>query len=99
MSKSLIGGGFPGIKECVNQKNELTKESITKREFSVGKKAISISNILKTKGMNIYIKPEKLNIKQSLNGSEEVYILNNENGQIVRFQIVLLNGILTLETV
>jgi hypothetical protein len=38
-------------------------------------------------------------IKQSLNGSEEVYILNNENGQIVRFQIELLNGILTLESV
>lgn len=77
MSKSLIGGGFPGIKECVNQKNELTKESITKREFSVGKKAISISNILKTKGMNIYIKPEKLNIKQSLNYNSIENIIHN----------------------
>jgi hypothetical protein len=79
MSKSLIGGGFPGIKECVNQKNELTKESITKREFSVGKKAISISNILKTKGMNIYIKPEKLNIKQSLNYNSIENIIHNSS--------------------
>ena len=77
MSKTFIGGGFPGIKECINEKNEITKDSIIKREFSIGKKVISISNILKTKGMNVYIKPDKLNIKQTLNYDSIENILHN----------------------
>jgi hypothetical protein len=44
-NKKFIGGGFPGIKECINEKNVLTKEIMEKREFST-RKLIPISQIL-----------------------------------------------------
>jgi len=44
-SKKFIGGGFPGIKECIDEKNIITKESREKREFSV-RKLIPINQIL-----------------------------------------------------
>jgi len=53
MSKKFIGGGFPGIKDCINEKNILTKESKEKREFSV-RKLIPINKILATRHKNLY---------------------------------------------
>jgi hypothetical protein len=41
-NKKFIGGGFPGIKECINEKNVLTKEIIEKREFSTRKLMIKM---------------------------------------------------------
>lgn len=48
MNKKYIGGGFPGIKECISEENIITKESKEKREFSV-RKIVSIDQILKQK--------------------------------------------------
>jgi len=62
--KNFIGGGFPGIRECIDEKNIITKESIEKREFSV-RKIISINNILKNKPTN-RDNSEYLNIKEAL---------------------------------
>ncbi len=44
-NKKFIGGGFPGIRECIDEKNIMTKESREKREFSV-RKIIPINLIL-----------------------------------------------------
>ena len=62
--KNFIGGGFPGIRECIDEKNTITKESIEKREFSV-RKIISINNILKNKPIN-KTNSEYLNIKEPI---------------------------------
>lgn len=47
MSKYL-GGGFPGIKLCIDEKNLINPESIKKKEFSV-RKIIPINQILTKK--------------------------------------------------
>jgi len=44
-NKKLIGGGFPGIRYCIDEKNIITKESRERREFSV-RKIIPISKLL-----------------------------------------------------
>lgn len=45
----FIGGGFPGIKLCVDEEAQITKESREKREFSV-RQIIPLSQLLtKTK--------------------------------------------------
>jgi hypothetical protein len=69
--KKFIGGGFPGIRECIDEKNILTKENIEKREFEV-RKILSINQILKP----------KTNITN--NSSEELVIVksNNSNNSI-----------------
>jgi hypothetical protein len=77
-SKKFIGGGFPGIKECIKLNNEITKESIVKREFSIGRKSISISNILKTKRINTEIQP-KLNVHNTFYDSIENLLHNPIN--------------------
>ena len=65
-NKNFIGGGFPGIKECINETNNITKESVEKREFSI-KKIVSISNILKkTPNTNQTNNSEYLNIKDAI---------------------------------
>jgi hypothetical protein len=85
--KNFIGGGFPGIKECIDKKELLTKESIEKREFSV-RKIISISNILKNKRINTINNTENLNIKESIqydsveNFIHNPHITNNINNSI-----------------
>jgi hypothetical protein len=44
-NKKFIGGGFPGIKPCIDEKTMMTKESREKREFSV-RKLVSVSQLL-----------------------------------------------------
>ncbi len=51
VGKTFIGGGFPGIKDCVDHKTILTKESTEKREFSA-RKIISINQILTNRQIN-----------------------------------------------
>jgi len=77
--KNFIGGGFPNIRECIDEKNVITKESIEKREFSV-KKIMSISNILKTKrptSTNQTNNSEYLNIKESIQYDSVENFLHN----------------------
>ena len=61
----FIGGGFPGIKECINEKI-IMSNSREKREFSV-RKLIPINQIL-LQNKNADIKhtnsTEKLNVKE-----------------------------------
>ena len=45
IKKNFIGGGFPGIRECNDANETITKESREKREFSV-RKIIPINHIL-----------------------------------------------------
>ena len=44
-NNKFIGGGFPGIRECIEEINIITKESREKREFSPNN-IISITDIL-----------------------------------------------------
>ena len=44
-NKKFIGGGFPAIKECIDEKTIITKESREKREFSI-RKLLPITQIL-----------------------------------------------------
>ena len=80
-SAKFIGGGFPGIKECIKLNNEITKESIVKREFSIGRKSISISNILKTKRINTEIQP-KLNVHNTFNYDSVENLLHNPTNEL-----------------
>jgi hypothetical protein len=77
-NKKFIGGGFPGIKECINEKNILTKESREKREFSV-RKLIPINQILTKQNKNNNIYDELItNIKYNDHStSEELNIIDN----------------------
>jgi len=74
--KNFIGGGFPGIKENIDEKNIITKESTEKREFSV-KKIISINNILKTKNKNQTKNSEFLNIKEAIQYDSVENLIHN----------------------
>lgn len=66
-SKNFIGGGFPGIRECVREQTNITKESREKREFSI-RKIIPINQILTKR------KPQTTN---NLKLSEEFNVKNN----------------------
>lgn len=55
-----------------------------------------ITNLLSE---NLFKGVNNCNVKETLNGSESVFSLNNQNGQIVEFNLILQNGILTIETV
>ena len=89
--KKFIGGGFPGIRLCNDDKELLTKESIIKREFST--KLVSIANILKNKRTNRTIKSDtldNLNIKKPNYNSIE-NILHNTQTINYDFDINLIN--------
>ena len=88
--KNFIGGGFPGIKECIDEKNNITKESIEKREFSV-KKIISINNILKTKNVNQTNSLEYLNIKDAIQYDSVENIIHNPYIEESNIDINLIN--------
>jgi hypothetical protein len=49
-SSKFIGGGFPAIKEC-NNKIQINKENLKKREFSI-KKILPLNQILIKKKLN-----------------------------------------------
>ena len=72
-NKKFIGYGFPGIKECINEKNILTKQSTEKREFSV-RKLIPISQILLKQTKNIQSDTLKT---YNMSESEELNVVNN----------------------
>jgi len=88
--KNFIGGGFPGIRECIDEKNIITKESIEKREFSV-RKIISINNILKNKSTNIIDNPEYLNIKEAIQYDSVENFLHNPQIINSNFDINMIN--------
>ena len=71
-NKKFIGGGFPGIRECIDELTNITKESREKRGFSV-RKIIPISQILaKSK------KPIETQSKQNFNNlTEDFNIVDN----------------------
>ena len=69
-----IGGGFPAIRECNDDTNNITKETITKKEFST-KKLIPIAKILS----------RPTNIKKVNNMSEDLNIIDNNFFPIDRF--------------
>ena len=69
--KKFIGGGFPGIRECIDEKNILTKENIEKREFEV-RKILSINQILKPKTNITNNSSEKLVIVKSNNSNNSI---------------------------
>lgn len=72
-NKKFIGYGFPGIKECINEKNILTKQSTEKREFSV-RKLIPISQILVKQTKNT----QNTNLKTyDVSESDDLNIVNN----------------------
>jgi len=77
-NKKFIGGGFPGIKECIDEKNVLTKESREKREFSV-RKLIPINQILskQTKNLNQFDELFMYNQKNYEQLSEDLSIIEN----------------------
>ena len=52
--KNVIGGGFPAIRECIDENETITKESREKREFSV-RKIIPINHILSRSKSNYKI--------------------------------------------
>jgi hypothetical protein len=51
MKTKFIGGGFPGIKECINETNIITKESKIKKEFSLDN-IVSINKLISRKKTN-----------------------------------------------
>jgi hypothetical protein len=70
----FIGGGFPGIKPCIEETNNITKESREKREFSV-RKIIPISQILANTKKSIDVQS-----KQNFNNlTEDFNIIQNNN--------------------
>jgi hypothetical protein len=77
-NKKFIGGGFPGIKECIDEKNVLTKESREKREFSV-RKLIPINQILskQTKNLNQFDELFMYNQQNYEQMSEDLSIIEN----------------------
>jgi hypothetical protein len=96
--KNFIGGGFPGIRECIDEKNVLTKESIEKREFSI-KKIISINNILKNKNTNTNMNNnlEYLNVKDAIqynsieNFLHNPQVMNSNINTDIDFDINMIN--------
>lgn len=70
-TKKFIGGGFPGIRPCIDSKDVITKESREKREFSV-RKIVSIGQLLAKKTNKI--DTEELSIKDHINYD----IINNK---------------------
>ena len=82
-NKKFIGGGFPGIRECIDEQNNITKESREKREFSV-RKIIPINLILAKKNINKtnnFNLSEELNIQNDIkyNNSVDLYSEQNTN--------------------
>jgi hypothetical protein len=73
--KKFIGSGFPGIRECFDEKNVMTKESREKREFSV-RNIIPINQILskrQTKGISY---SEEFNVRDNVEYSAHSDSLN-----------------------
>lgn len=88
--KKFIGGGFPGIRECIDEKDNITQESIEKREFSV-KKIISINNILKNKNINQTNSLEYLNIKDAIQYDSIENFLHNPHIEESNIDINMIN--------
>jgi hypothetical protein len=68
-NNKFIGGGFPGIRECIDEINIITKESREKREFAPNN-IISITDILSK------FKPKRVIPKDFSNISETFDIAN-----------------------
>lgn len=79
--KKFIGGGFPGIRLCIDEKDIISKESREKREFSV-RKIISINQLLSKNTKNN--DTEYLNIKENINYDtpKHAYDINLINGPL-----------------
>ena len=97
MSK-FIGGGFPGIKECIDEKNIITKESREKREFSV-RKIIPINQILAKNKISLFKQTpqEKLNLRETIIYNDEQDITKNtfniiKSDQIQNINLNTING-------
>lgn len=80
-TKKFIGGGFPGIKLCIDEKDIISKESREKREFSV-RKIIPINQLLSKNIKNN--DTENLNVKENVkyDTSEHIYDINLINGPL-----------------
>jgi hypothetical protein len=90
-NKNFIGGGFPGIRECTNEPNNITQESVEKREFSI-KKIISINNILKkTLNTNQTNNTEYLNIKDAVQYDSIENIIHNPYIEETNIDINMIN--------
>jgi hypothetical protein len=95
-NKKFIGGGFPGIRECIDEKNDMTKESIQKREFSV-RNLIPINMILtKSKSqINTNFKlSEEFNVKDNIkyNTISEEFNKNYTNNKFSSNDLLMING-------
>jgi hypothetical protein len=100
--KTLIGGGFPGIKKCLDEKNNIINKS-KKREFSV-RNIIPINFILtKTKlnkplGISFNNSSENFNIKESIkynsvdNILHDIYGKHKISNKISNKELHLING-------
>jgi hypothetical protein len=92
-NKKFIGGGFPGIRECIDEQNNMTKESREKREFSV-RKIIPITQILnkcKNQPTTKFNLSEEFNVKSDVkydNASEEL----TEYNKFSNNHLKLING-------
>lgn len=93
--KLFIGGGFPGIKNCITEKTILTKESREKQEFSPGN-IISINQILSNKNKNRIINSsEKFNLHLKFNDTNSNHESSSESSSessfIDSYNIKLIN--------
>jgi hypothetical protein len=77
-NKKFIGGGFPGIKECINEKNVLTKEIMEKREFST-RKLIPISQILAKRNKQTFSDELTIHSEEIYNSSSDELNIINDN--------------------
>ncbi len=98
-NKKFIGGGFPGIRECIDEINNITKESREKREFSV-RKIIPINLILakhKPQTVNNFNLSEEFNIKNDIKYTQSSDQLSNKisNTNFSNYDLNLINGPVT----
>jgi hypothetical protein len=95
--KKFIGGGFPAIRECIDENETITKESREKREFSV-RKIIPINHILSRSKSNYKIissesESENLNKIDSIQYSNINSILHDiTNMEVNNLDINKING-------
>ena len=90
--KKFIGSGFPGIKECIDEKNIMSKESREKREFAV-RKIIPINQILTKHHAKGILDSEEFNIKDNIEYSVQSDDIDNGlNSKFTSSDLELING-------
>jgi hypothetical protein len=94
--KKFIGGGFPSIKECIDEKDIMSNESREKREFSV-RKIIPITQILsRNQTFNNFDQSEDFNVVSDFNYlKSDSESLNNNSNQMSSFDLDLINAPIT----